>query len=62
VLAVGPGLRLKSGELQPTAVQTGDKVLLPQFGGTPIKVGEDEYHLFRDSEIRGFRRCLQVVG
>jgi hypothetical protein len=21
-----------------------------QFGGSPIKVGEDEYHLFRDSE------------
>lgn len=21
-----------------------------QFGGSPVKVGEDEYHLFRDSE------------
>lgn len=22
-----------------------------QYGGSPVKVGEDEYHLFRDSEI-----------
>lgn len=21
-----------------------------QFGGSPVKVGDDEYHLFRDSE------------
>jgi hypothetical protein len=21
-----------------------------QFGGSPVKVGEEEYHLFRDSE------------
>lgn len=24
--------------------------LCVQFGGSPVKVGEDEYHLFRDSE------------
>jgi chaperonin GroES len=23
----------------------------PQFGGSPIKVGEDEYSLFRDHEL-----------
>lgn len=33
------------------SVKAGDKVLLPSFGGQPIKVGEDEYTLFRDSEI-----------
>lgn len=22
-----------------------------QYGGSPVKVGEEEYHLFRDSEI-----------
>ncbi|PNP41632.1 hypothetical protein TGAMA5MH_06416 [Trichoderma gamsii] len=33
------------------SVAVGDRVLIPQFGGAPIKSGEEEYHLFRDSEI-----------
>ncbi|EPS33058.1 10 kDa heat shock protein [Penicillium oxalicum] len=51
VLAVGPGLLTKDGQRIPMGVNAGDKVLIPQFGGSPIKVGEEEYHLFRDSEI-----------
>lgn len=31
-------------------VAMGDRVLIPQFGGSPVKVGEEEYQLFRDSE------------
>ncbi|KAJ5488470.1 10 kDa heat shock protein [Penicillium diatomitis] len=50
VLAVGPGLLTKDGQRIPMGVNAGDKVLIPQFGGSPIKVGEEEYHLFRDSE------------
>ncbi|CAI7662795.1 10 kDa heat shock protein [Penicillium manginii] len=51
VLAVGPGAFDKDGKRLPMGVTSGDKVLIPQFGGSPIKVGEDEYTLFRDSEI-----------
>ncbi|OQE27493.1 hypothetical protein PENSTE_c004G08588 [Penicillium steckii] len=51
VLAVGPGAFDKDGKRLPMGVANGDKVLIPQFGGSPIKVGEDEYTLFRDSEI-----------
>ncbi|KAI6865868.1 hypothetical protein KC334_g19890 [Hortaea werneckii] len=52
VLAVGPGLVTKEGSRIPMSVHQGDKVLIPQrqFGGSPIKVGEEEYQLFRDSE------------
>ena len=50
VLAVGPGLHDKDGKRIPLGVQAGDKVLIPQFGGSPIKVGEEEYTLFRDAE------------
>ncbi|KAJ3472383.1 hypothetical protein NLG97_g11034 [Lecanicillium saksenae] len=32
-------------------VAVGDRVLIPQFGGSPVKAGEEEYQLFRDSEI-----------
>ncbi|KAL1873795.1 hypothetical protein VTK73DRAFT_758 [Phialemonium thermophilum] len=51
VLAVGPGGLDKDGKRLPMGVQTGDRVLIPQYGGSPVKVGEEEYHLFRDSEI-----------
>lgn len=51
VLAVGPGAVDRNGQRIPMSVAAGDKVLIPQFGGSTVKVGEEEYHLFRDSEI-----------
>ncbi|XP_006461997.1 hypothetical protein AGABI2DRAFT_223122, partial [Agaricus bisporus var. bisporus H97] len=51
VIAVGPGAPDKNGKVVPTSVQSGDRVLLPGWGGNPIKVGEEEYFLFKDSEI-----------
>ncbi|KAK4152045.1 chaperonin 10-like protein [Chaetomidium leptoderma] len=51
VLAVGPGGLDRDGKRVPMGVSAGDKVLIPQYGGSPVKVGEQEYHLFRDSEI-----------
>ncbi|KAH7114374.1 10 kDa heat shock protein-like protein [Dendryphion nanum] len=50
VLAVGPGAFDKDGKRISPSVAVGDKVLIPQYGGSPIKVGEDEYSLFRDHE------------
>ncbi|KAF2745174.1 10 kDa heat shock protein, mitochondrial [Sporormia fimetaria CBS 119925] len=51
VLAVGPGAFAKDGQRIKPSVQPGDKVLIPQYGGSPIKVGEEEYTLFRDHEL-----------
>ncbi|KAL2267836.1 hypothetical protein VTJ83DRAFT_5113 [Remersonia thermophila] len=51
VLAVGPGALSKDGQRVPMSVSAGDRVLIPQYGGSPVKVGDEEYHLFRDSEI-----------
>jgi len=51
VLAVGPGGLDREGKRVAVSVQPGDKVLIPSFGGSPIKVGENEYTLFRDYEL-----------
>ncbi|EME40578.1 hypothetical protein DOTSEDRAFT_74206 [Dothistroma septosporum NZE10] len=51
VLAVGPGAMDKDGKRIPMGVQAGDRVLIPQFGGSPIKVGDEEYSIFRDHDI-----------
>ncbi|PLW10439.1 hypothetical protein PCANC_01710 [Puccinia coronata f. sp. avenae] len=51
VLAVGPGARNPDGKIIPLEFKAGDKVLLPSYGGQSIKVGDEEYHLFREAEI-----------
>jgi len=38
VVAVGPGSRDKSGNLIPLSVKEGDHVLLPEYGGSQIKL------------------------
>ncbi len=43
VLAVGQGRRtLTNGEIIPVAVKEGDKVLLPDYGGTQLKLDGKE--------------------
>lgn len=37
IVAVGPGARNKNGDIIPLAVQVGDKVLLPEYGGTKVR-------------------------
>ncbi|KAK9879554.1 hypothetical protein WA026_006622 [Henosepilachna vigintioctopunctata] len=52
VVAVGPGARNKNGEHIPLSVKVGDNVLLPEYGGTKVELEENqEYHLFRESDI-----------
>lgn len=50
VIAVGPGAFDKEGKRIAMGVNNGDRVLIPQFGGSPVKVGEEEFSLFRDHE------------
>ncbi|VDO62991.1 unnamed protein product [Haemonchus placei] len=38
VIAVGPGARNEKGDLIPMSVKSGDHVLLPEYGGTKVKL------------------------
>lgn len=53
VVAVGPGAMTREGKLLPMNIKAGDKVLLPEYGGHFVKLGEDEYHLYREEDILG---------
>ncbi|XP_019167617.1 PREDICTED: 10 kDa chaperonin, mitochondrial-like [Ipomoea nil] len=53
VVAVGPGLRDKAGNVVPVALKEGDTVLLPDYGGTQVKLDDKEFHLYRDEDILG---------
>ncbi|KAF9169898.1 10 kDa heat shock protein [Mortierella sp. AD011] len=51
VIAVGKGSVTKEGKVIPLELKEGDKVLLPPYGGSTVKVDNEEFLLFRDSEI-----------
>merc|ERR1712189_78862 len=51
VVAVGPGARTDAGETVPMSVTVGDKVLLPEFGGSKIEVDGEEFHMFRETDL-----------
>lgn len=41
VISVGPGTRMENGTVYPTTVSVGDKVLLPEYGGTKVTLNEE---------------------
>ena len=50
VIAVGSGKREK-GELIPLDVKVGDRVLFGKYGGTEIKIEDQELLILREEEI-----------
>lgn len=38
VIAVGPGARSSEGKVIPVSLKEGDTVLLPEYGGSEIKL------------------------
>lgn len=54
VIAVGPGKHLENGQLRPCLVKEGDTVLLPEYGGSKVVLGDEvEYFIYRDDDIMG---------
>nr|XP_019961405.1 PREDICTED: 10 kDa heat shock protein, mitochondrial [Paralichthys olivaceus] len=53
VMAVGPGSVNQKGDIQAVSVKVGEKVLLPEYGGTKIVLEDKDYFLFRDADILG---------
>ena len=51
MVAVGPGGRSESGATVPMSVAVGDKVLLPEFGGTKLELDGEEFQMFRESDL-----------
>ena len=54
VIAVGPGKYIENGTLRKVEIKIGDNVLLPEYGGSTVKLSGDlEYHIYRDDDILG---------
>ena len=50
VVAVGPG-KAVDGRLTPMQVKEGDKVILSEYGGTEVKIGDEEYKIVSQDDI-----------
>lgn len=51
VKAVGTGKRDDDGKLIPFNVKAGDKVLMPKYGGTEVKIDEKQYQIVKEEDI-----------
>ena len=53
VVAVGPGKKTDEGKVLPMNVKKGDRVLMPKYGGSEIKIDDVEYQIVREDDILG---------
>ncbi len=53
VKAIGTGKIDDNGKKIPFNVKVGDKVLMPKYGGTEIKIDDEEYQIVREDDILG---------
>ena len=53
VIAIGTGKRDEQGKIIPFNVKAGDRVLMPKYGGTEIKLDDVDYVIIREEDILG---------
>ena len=53
VIAVGTGKLDENGKLIPFNVKEGDRILMPKYGGTEVKLNDKEYQILREEDILG---------
>lgn len=55
VLAVGPGKRNDTGEIEPMSLKKGDKILFSSYAGTEVKndSSEEELVIMSEDEVLG---------
>lgn len=53
IVSVGKGKVKEDGSIAPLDVKKGDKVLFSKYGGTDVKVGDEELLILREDDILG---------
>ncbi|WP_189042757.1 co-chaperone GroES [Aliidongia dinghuensis] len=62
VAAVGPGVRDQQGQLVPTELKAGDRVLFGKWSGTEVKIDGEDLLIMKESDILGVIEDAQPVG
>jgi chaperonin GroES len=53
VVAVGPGGRDETGQLQPLDVKPGDRILFGKWSGTEIRLDGEDLLIMKESDVMG---------
>lgn len=53
VLSIGTGKVLENGDVRPLDVKVGDKIIFGQYGGSTVKIDDEELLILTESEIFG---------
>ncbi|MEM9223572.1 MAG: co-chaperone GroES [Pseudomonadota bacterium] len=53
IVAVGPGARDESGQIQALDVKAGDRVLFGKWSGTEVKLDGEDLLIMKESDIMG---------
>jgi len=53
IIAVGEGKLDDNGKRIPMNVKKGDRVLMPKYGGSEVKIDDKTYQLIREEDILG---------
>jgi chaperonin GroES len=53
VLAVGPGARDDTGQIQPLDVKVGDRILFGKWSGTEIRLDGDDLLIMKEADVMG---------
>ena len=56
IIAAGPGKMNDEGKIIPMEVIVGDKVIYSKYGGTEIKIDDDEMIILRESDILAIKK------
>ena len=51
VIAVGQGRMNKDGKKVPMDVKKGDRILFAKYGGTEVKIDEEEHLMMREDDV-----------
>ena len=51
VMAVGDGARDEKGNIIPMTLKVGDKVFFTKWGGTEVKINDEELLIMKESDI-----------
>lgn len=53
VIAVGPGARNDRGDLVPTQLKAGDRVLFAKWSGSEVKIDGEDLLIMKESDVMG---------
>jgi chaperonin GroES len=51
IMAIGEGARDESGKIIPMVVKVGQKIMYAKWGGSEVKIDNEEWKLVKQSEI-----------